>query len=337
MINVPIPRKDIRQQLHFLAFRIEELIISENEAQFFLIHTTASDKKKAKKHELEMVITERRSSELALKNLDSVIHLLLVAVRKNLRDYEEQSYRNMEFQAQAQNAAQELAIAQVRLQGRAPSVMSTANLSAVGVHPRQRNPSSSSASITSSTNSSIRGSISRGNNNNNRRSVLSTDYAGSVTSPISFLFNNHQQNSSDPRMYMSRSNNIEEEMILGKPHSYDNNHGGTLQSPITPNMEYPDPYYRHTEYAESSRYHPTENQHDSIPSKIYGVDDPGSISDFGYVDDYEQSFIDPISYSNSQIQQLQKNGSMSQDSLWNEDRLVENMNRGLYLPPDSRD
>lgn len=349
VINLPIPRKDIRQQLRYLVFRIEELIISENEAQFFLIHTTASDKKKIKKHELEVIIQERRTSELSLKNLEKVVHLLLVAVRKNMRDYEEQNFRNIEFQMQAQNAAQELATAQVRLQqGRAPSVMSGTNLSAVGVPPRQRNVSSSNASTTSSTNSSIRGSISRsGSSHNNypnqqlnRRSVLSTEYSGSIASPISFLHHNNSfyQNNGDPRMYMSRSNNIEEEMTSGKPHSYEG--GGTLQSPITPNMEYPDPYYRHTEYAESSNigYHPTENHNGNMLPRNYGVDDPGFINDFGYVDDYEQSFIiDPGNLNNSQLHQLQKAGSMSQDSIWNEDQLVENLNRGLYLPPDSRD
>ncbi|CAO3609655.1 unnamed protein product [Mucor hiemalis] len=347
VINIPIPRKDVRQQLLYLAFRIEELIISENEAQFFLIHTTASDKKKIKKHELEMIIQERKNSEYALKNLESVIHLLLVAVRKNMREFEEQSFRNSEFQAQAQNAAQELAIAQVRLQqGRAPSVMSGTNLSAVGVHPRQRNASSSNASTTSSTNSSIRGSLSRsGSSNNNyqnqqmnRRSVLSSEYSGSMSSPVSFLQHNNQmyQGNNDPRMYMSRSNNIEEEMILGKPHSYD---GANLQSPITPNMEYPDPYYRHTEYAESSySYHPTENRIGAMSPRNYGVDDPGFISDFGYIDDYEQSFvIDPGNLNINQLQQLKKSGSVSQDSIYNEDQLVEKFNRGLYLPPDSRD
>ena len=335
MINIPIPRKDVRQQLRYLAFRIEELIISENEAQFFLIHTTASDKKKLKKHELEIIIQERRTSELALKNLESVIHILMVAVRKNFREYEEQTFRNMDYQMQAQNAAQELAIAQVRLQqGRAPSVMSGTNLSAVGVQSRQRNPSSSNASATSSTNSSIRGSLSRSGSStnnlyqqNNRRSIMSSEYAGSISSPIPFLHqtNSFYQTNGDPRMYMTRSNNIEEEMILGKPHSYD---GGGIhaQSPITPNMEYSDPYYHHTtEYGESSTFHPTETH-----QRPYGVDDPGFISDFGYVDDYEQGFIDVGNHH-----QLQKPGS--QESIWNEDQLVEKLNRGLYLPPDSRD
>ncbi|KAI9260011.1 hypothetical protein EDC94DRAFT_520646 [Helicostylum pulchrum] len=302
--QIPIPRNDLRFQIRYLAFRIEELIISENEAQFFLIHTTASDTKKGKKHELEMVIQERRSSELALRNLESVIHSLMVAVAKNSREHEEQRYRNLEFQVQAQNAAQDLAVAQVRLQqqGRAVSSMSGTNLSAVGVH-RTRNISSN-ASTTSSSNSSFHnfGSSSRRD---------SSYYGGStLSSPTPY------QQMEAGRMYMSRNNVISEEMHH-KPHSHDN---GLLQSPITPSMEYyPDPYYR-----EGS-------------SDINFVDDPGFISDFGYADDYEQGFVVESAANFVEQQQHQKNVSADLDSIWNEDQLVEKLNRGLFLPPDSRD
>lgn len=311
LTKIPIPRNDLRFQIRYLAFRIEELIISENEAQFFLIHTTASDTKKNKKHELEMIIQERRTSELALRNLESVIHSLMVAIAKNSREHEEQSYRNMEFQMQAQNAAQELAVAQVRLQqGRAVSSMSGTNLSAVGVHSRTRNATSSSnASTTSSTNSSF-------HNMGSRRNSYQTgsNYAAStLSSPTPY---HYQQQQMEARMYMSRNNIISEEMIFHhKPHSHDNG----LQSPLTPNTEYPDLYYRQPE-----------------PLDINFVDDPGFISDFGYADDYEQGFVESTDFIVQQ-QQHRKTTSADLDSIWSEDQLLEKLNRGLYLPPDSRD
>lgn len=377
VINIPIPRNDLRFQLRYLAFRIEELIISENEAQFFLIHTTASDKKKAKKHELEMIIQERRSSELALKNLEGVIHALLAAVRKNARDFEEQNFRNMEFQLQAQNAAQELAIAQVRLQqqgSRSGSAMSNANLSAVGVPPRpSRILSSSNTSTTSSTNSSVHNlnalsrSVSQmGNNNGQRRSMMSSDYSGSVmSSPAPYQTGYYQQGfAPDPRMYMSRSNNIEEEMVLGKPHSYEESHM-MLQSPISPggdNSNYNDNYYQHrpsVDYPESvqSGNYITQPQQPLPPvpngdGRLH-LDDPGFISDFGYVDDFEQSFsIDPNMFGTTtptnnnstishrhqiQMMQQQRPGARDNGGMWSEEQLVNKFNRNVYLPPDARD
>ncbi|KAL9554530.1 hypothetical protein MBANPS3_002780 [Mucor bainieri] len=374
VINIPIPRKDLRSQLSYLVFRIEELIISENEAQFFLIHTTASDKKKAKKHELEMIAQERKKCEMALQHFESVIHALMVAVRKNMREVEEQNYRNMEFQMQAQAAAQELALAQVRLQGtRSPSAMSGTNLSAVGIASRARNASSSNASTTSSTNSSVYGSLSRSasrntyqsninNNASSRRSMmLGSDYSlnSGMASPSqsSYYYN-------DARMYRSPSNNIHEEPHrLAKPHAYDGNVMMAVQSPVTPSLEYSsDSYYRPqqqgSEYAESlstsgnfspySLHHqqPQQQQQQQQQSMMAlnnasyaGIDDPGFISDFGYVDDFEQGMmIDP-----HYLAQHRKSGASSssnnhrRESIWNEEQIAQRLQRGLYLPPDERD
>ncbi|RCI05183.1 hypothetical protein CU098_011287 [Rhizopus stolonifer] len=245
VINLPLPRVDIRNQLRYLVFRIEELILSENEAQFFLIHTTASDKKKLKKHELEMIIQERKACEIALKNLEIVVHSLMVTVRKNMREYEEQTYQTMEFQLQAQNAAQELAIAQVRLQNRPANA----------IHARGRYPSSSGASTTSSTTSSVVGSLSRSVSRNtyyphpNSRRELDSGYI----------------------------------------------HGQSLESFVT--------------------------------------DDPGFISDFGYVDDFEHGgLIDP----HFSGYHPKANSTSDQDSIWNEEQIVQRLNNGLYLPPDER-
>lgn len=308
--------------MRYLSFRIEDLIISENESQFFLIHTTAGDIKKAKRHELEMVIQERRTCEAALKHLEDVIRGLLVVVRKNLKEFEEQSYRNREFQLQAQNATDELSIAQVRLQqGRS---FSGTNLSAVGVSHRTRNMSSSNASTTSSTSSSIYNSGSRRASSQHQQNTRRSDYMGDSQNSVPSFYNSLYQNG-DPRMYLSRNNNIDEEMILGKPHSYDG--GQTLQSPITPSIEHPDPYYHHSE---SSNVYQTYNDGQISPGS-YNMDDPGFISDFGYADDYEQGFVE----GNYPRHLHQK--SVDRNSIWDEDITVEKLARVLYLPPDSRD
>ncbi|CAO3661523.1 unnamed protein product [Rhizopus stolonifer] len=129
VIEMPIPRSDVRFQLSRLAYRIEELVLSQNEAQFFLIHTVSGDKKRAKTHELEMLIQERKSCELSLKSIEGVVHSLMCSIQKNLRQFEEQQDRSMEFQLQAQAAAQELAVAQVRLQCRSFSSSSSSSSS----------------------------------------------------------------------------------------------------------------------------------------------------------------------------------------------------------------
>lgn len=307
-----------------MTFRIEDLIISENESQFFLIHTTASDSKKVKRHELEMVIQERRICESALKNLEGVIHGLAVVVKKNLKEFEEQNYRNREFQLQSQNASDELSIAQVRLQQTGRSFSGT-NLSAVGVSPRpRRNLSSSNASTTSSTNSSIcnSGSSRRGSDTyyqqNIRRSVLNS---GPFNNSIPY--NSYYQNS-DSRMYLSRNiNNNYDEGILGKPHSYDSNQ--MLHSPITPNMEQPGSYYQ---YPQANQTYADE----PLSPDIYSMDDPGFISDFGYADDYEQEF-----FESNHPRYVHQQKSIDRSSIYDENLIVEKLTRTLYLPPDSRD
>ncbi|KAI7867604.1 uncharacterized protein EV154DRAFT_531933 [Mucor mucedo] len=321
IIYLPIPRKDIRFQLQHLTFRIEDLIISENESQFFLIHTTASDSKKMKRHELEMIIQERRICEASLKNLEGVMHAIAVVVRKNVKEYEEQNYRNREFQLQSQNATDELSMAQVRLQQTGRSFSGT-NLSAVGVLPRpRRNLSSSNASTTSSTNSSICNSVSsrRGSDahyqQNIRRSVLASN-----------PFNNHSSyyQNGDSRMYLSRNiNSHMDEGILGKPHSYDSNQ--MLQSPITPSMEYPGSYYQYPQADQAYADGP------SSPD-VYSMDDPGFISDFGYADDYEQEF-----FESNHPRHMHQQKFADQSSTFDEDIVVEKLNRVMYLPPDSRD
>ena len=125
-----------------------------------------------------------------------------------------------------------------------------------------------------------------------------------------------------------------------------------VQSPVTPSLEYSDPYYRHhgSEYAESistgGPYHPyplqqhQQQQQQSMMmmdnTSYAGIDDPGFISDFGYADDFEQGMMIDSHY----LVQHQKSGASSnnrRESLWNEDQIAQRLQRGLYLPPDERD
>ncbi|ORE06378.1 RNI-like protein [Rhizopus microsporus var. microsporus] len=323
VIDIPMPRNDLRFQLQYLTYRIEELLISINEAQFFLIHTVASDKKRAKTRELEILIQERKSCELALKNIEGVIQNLMITIQKNMRNYEEQHSRNMEFQLQAQAAAQELAIAQVRLQsGRANSVNSF-NLSAVG----GRQGSSSSAS---STTSSVRGgAVGRKNSTGGAyprlgayhpltraSTILNSDYyPRSVSSPISPSF--PASTSIDSRMFSARNRDDD---MFNKPHSYGS------QPPVTPST---DQYYRQ-DYLDSSSGLISPPLGMSFGTRH--VDDPGFISDFGYVDDFELGV--EAAYSDVQ----KPNASVTDlDSIWDEDRVVDHFSRKLYLPPDARE
>lgn len=68
-----------------------------------------------------------------------------------------------------------------------------------------------------------------------------------------------------------------------------------------------------------------------------GIDDPGFVSDFGYVDDFEQGMmIDP-----HYLAHHRKSGASSsnnrRESIWNEEQIAQRLERGLYLPPDERD
>lgn len=73
---------------------MEELLVSENEARFFLIHATGGDATRATRHKLEMIHDEMKSSQLAIKNFTGVLEKLRHVVQRNLRDYEK---RKVEF------------------------------------------------------------------------------------------------------------------------------------------------------------------------------------------------------------------------------------------------
>ncbi|KAI8369131.1 hypothetical protein EDC96DRAFT_503985 [Choanephora cucurbitarum] len=355
IISFPTPRIDVRNQLRYLSFRSEELIISENEARFFLIHTTASDKKRLKRHELEVLIQERKACEFALKNLEGVIHALTLVVRKNMREYEEQTFRNMEFQMQAQNAAQELAIAQVRLQNRSATALNIMHGGLVGGPLRPRHPSSSAASTTSSATNSVSESLSRSASRSQtyyprssyRRSTVSTDYSTNIY-PFSSTY-------SEQRAYMAafpapsapipsitpsiRGGNVQRQTngpydqptpATSKPHSYEYT---SARFPLTPSAEYTDSYFRELGIEPSNDYllsHPHSNAIDS-----FSQDDPGFINDFGNPEDFVQGGLIDAHFT-EHTHHLKAYPTSNSTSDWNEEETLKKFNRALYLPPDER-
>lgn len=272
---MPSPQVDLRHQLKYLAYRIEELILSENEAQFFLIHTTASDKKRAKKHELEMIVQERKTCELALQNFEQTIQSLNKVVRKNAKDYEEQSYLNMEYRLQAEATAQSLARAQIRLQERSPNVSRKASGSGYSV-------TSSATSVRSGrTTAYYRDSLAGG-----------SQYSG-VSSVMSYSHHPEYVNSfQDLRQQISRSHQHVgyEDMV-----------------PPTPTSDF---YYNARESVNSTYPTPPPSALPPQPQQqqVYASHEQniGFLDDFGFVDDeFELGVIDPqMNYTTNNMSRL---------------------------------
>ncbi|KAI9302984.1 hypothetical protein BJ944DRAFT_241858 [Cunninghamella echinulata] len=133
VVEFPKPRKDIRYQLMSLKETISELTQIENETKWFIMHSTGKDVKQAKT-QLLLQQQGRQAAELNYKQILDVVESMLKAVQKNEQRYKLTHERTEELQLQAQSAAQEMAIAQLRLQS---SRVTGANLSAVGA-PRLR-------------------------------------------------------------------------------------------------------------------------------------------------------------------------------------------------------
>ncbi|KAI8099890.1 uncharacterized protein BX664DRAFT_355264 [Halteromyces radiatus] len=148
VVDLPKPKMDIRHQLTILKETINELTQIENETRWFIMHSTGTDVKHAKT-QLLMQLQARQTAELNYKQILDVVDDMLRLVARNGQRFNTSQDRVREIQLQAQSAAQELAIAQLRLQS---TRVTSANLSAVGV-PRGRARNSSTSSYSSSSNS----------------------------------------------------------------------------------------------------------------------------------------------------------------------------------------
>ncbi|ORZ03006.1 hypothetical protein BCR43DRAFT_510122 [Syncephalastrum racemosum] len=117
IIDLPRPRSDLRHQIAVLQDVIMGSTQNENEMQWFIIHSTSSSESKRTKAQMQMQMQARQHAEISLRQIVSVVDILMEAVERNRKTYQEQEQRTMAMQLQAQTAAQELAVAQLRLQG----------------------------------------------------------------------------------------------------------------------------------------------------------------------------------------------------------------------------
>jgi hypothetical protein len=239
----------MRNQLKYLAFRIEELIVSEHEANFFLIHTQNGDKKKEKRHELEMIIQERKTSELSVNHFDGVVQYLLNSVEKNRREKEELFNRNMEVQLQAQISAQELAITQRQNASRPNSNSFQKNTFGNAMLDSNQTHEGSSSSTGESQSSSVPSD--RTKHYQNRASTV------------------------EPNKYAYYTNNIYSESVSSTSH--DINEHVSRSGFHQPKYGYP--IYAEISSPKSSIYPPRNN--------TLVIDDPGFMTDFGFIDDLD--------------------------------------------------
>lgn len=83
---------------------MEELLITENEARFFLIHATGGEATRATRHKLEMIHEEMKTSQLAIKNFTGVLEKLQHVIQKNQRDFERRKQLEMGYLQQPYNS-----------------------------------------------------------------------------------------------------------------------------------------------------------------------------------------------------------------------------------------
>ncbi|KAI8884601.1 RNI-like protein [Backusella circina FSU 941] len=249
VVDISVPKSDMRNQLKCLAFRIKELIVSEGEADFFLKHTQNGEKKTEKRHELAMIIQERKTGELSVQHFDGVIQYLLTVVEKNRREKEELFNRNMEVQLQAQISAQELAITQRQNNTRPNS--STFLKSTFGHGVVDSNHDGSSSSTGESQSSSVFSD----------RVRRSPNRAYTVESSKNAYYTNNIYSDSFPSM--SQDSHLNEHVSRSNFHQ---------------------PRYGYSIYPDDSP--PKSSAYTPINNNLV-IDDPGFMADFGFIDDLD--------------------------------------------------
>ncbi|KAG0194245.1 hypothetical protein DFQ28_000964 [Apophysomyces sp. BC1034] len=189
IVDLPKPRKDLRNQLALLKNTITDLTQSENESRWFIVHSTGGETRNVKT-QMQMQIQARQSAELSYKQISDVVEQLMRAVQRNRDAYESNLQQTQALQQQAQDAAQELATAQLRLQGRG------ANLSAVGVN---RVPSVLSSNCSCSSHGSSSGSRRRASQDYPRQSLHEIPYLQDMIPPGAWDFSVGNSPLSSPR------------------------------------------------------------------------------------------------------------------------------------------
>lgn len=104
VISIPHPYVDIRYQLKYLRFRDEELLFSENEAQFLLIHATGAEAKRSIKRKIDTIHEEMKITKLSIQYFSDVLDRLQFVIQKNLRDYEKRQEAERGYRRQQQRS-----------------------------------------------------------------------------------------------------------------------------------------------------------------------------------------------------------------------------------------
>ncbi|CAO3599032.1 unnamed protein product [Absidia cylindrospora] len=233
IIDLPKPRLDIRHQLTTLKETINELTQIENETKWFIMHSTGTDVKHAKT-QLLMQQQARQAAELNYKQILDVVDDMLRSVTQNGQRFNTSHDKAREIQLQAQSAAQELAIAQLRLQSNRAT---SANLSAVGIQ-RMRTTNSVSSSYSSGS----------GNSHSDRATVIpvgSISTARVSPSPSQSYYHRNSSSSSSrspitesmsqrPLSPLSGNNYYNNESSMASPTSYYSPYDYAPNQPLPP-------------------------------------------------------------------------------------------------------
>ncbi|KAI9265256.1 hypothetical protein BDA99DRAFT_571529 [Phascolomyces articulosus] len=121
LIELSRPYKDLRYQLQTLRDTIAGLIQSENEMQWFIIHSTQASETRRTRSQLQMQNQTRRSAEASYSKITGVVNKMMQAVEENNKRHQDEQKSMRTLQMQAEYAAEELAIAQLRLQSTSSS------------------------------------------------------------------------------------------------------------------------------------------------------------------------------------------------------------------------
>ncbi|KAI7855811.1 hypothetical protein BDC45DRAFT_534149 [Circinella umbellata] len=121
LIELSRPYKDLRYQLQTLRDTIAGLIQSENEMQWFIIHSTQASETRRTRSQLQMQNQTRRSAESNYTKITGVVNRMMQAIEENSKRHEAEQQNIRTMQLKAEYAAEELAIAQLRLQSTSSS------------------------------------------------------------------------------------------------------------------------------------------------------------------------------------------------------------------------
>ncbi|KAI8334689.1 hypothetical protein BC941DRAFT_454278 [Chlamydoabsidia padenii] len=362
IVDLPKPRVDIRHQLSTLKETINELTQIENETKWFIMHSTGSDVKQAKT-QLLMQTQARQAAELNYKQILDVVDDMLRLVARNGQRFNTNQDREIQ--------AQELAIAQLRLQANRSI---SANLSAVGIQ-RMRTTNSATSSYSSHSDHATaipnKSTSSIPLQQQQPLSPLSSSYNNEMTSPTLYYSPYGSPINPPlpptPQLYdglMSVSGNLS----VGGQSNYSGGSNGSLSRRNTattsigtiPKTPYgtPGPYstMSTSSAGQGNRQYSSQRLYYEDDGSVYMLDNSDyaegydrtmarSIYSSSSSSRYQQQKVAEQAFMASHQQQRQKiyrlpeipDVHSSYDSLLDEERLCNQFNQRVFLPPDERD